>query len=819
MRLLTLTIQNLGVFRGRHDFDFTPTRDANRQPRPLTVIGGQNGVGKSTLFQAIPLALHGSLVLGDRVSRQTYNDFLLSRLHRYMGTGVPVISEEASVALSFQYVQSGRPLRIHVERRWQRSSQSVSETLNVLRDGQPPEVAPEDYQDWLNDLFPPGLASVCFFDAEKLDALSSPDQHNAVLSDTLRRLLGLDLVERLRADLDRHTTLRGGRQKEAKKLRVDKAELQKQVSQLDRQIAKLQGRIAAREEAAAELAKGLEEADRRLAAEGGAYAARYPLLLEQLKEAEVGAVEIAAQFRELSNDLLPFALVPELCRRLSRSLEREGRVKSGHIAAAAWQERLSHLKEILRGDEIWEGLKDVRPHTRKLIAKRLLEKMGCAIQPDDEAGPSTLHRLSDAEREKLQNWIAQALQVIPPQVEFLGGRLRAFRFNRAKIEADLRRVPDEKALVPMHAELTRLQESLDAARRQVAELHEQAGALQYRRNEQARSLERVSQKLAEAQSTEKQLALAEHSKKILQVYKNALTAQRVGALEKSLLACFNQICRKEHLIEAVKMNPADFTLRLLSADGRALDITSFSAGERQLYALALLWALRRVSGRQLPMVIDTPFARLDEHHRSRLIHNFVPAVSDQVLLFTTDVEMDARSIGQVEPYTARVYRLHFDEEREETQVVSSAQATPGGTTLFRGETPGALGFDAHGGYGRTWTTDPEHAAGYGEVRQAVLPASSKRLVLVDPETGDFNWDGIKELQRLTKAPSLVETVKAGYQLFDIWNEEWTYILQQAGYDSIATYNIEGPEEYVLNSSKLIPTSNELVKVKGNGHDA
>jgi DNA sulfur modification protein DndD len=819
MRLLTLTIHNLGVFRGRHDFDFTPTRDANRQPKPLTVIGGQNGVGKSTLFQAVPLALHGSLVLGDRVSRQTYNDFLLSRLHRYTGTGVPVISEEASVALSFQYVQSGRPLRIHVERRWQRSGQSVSETLSVLRDGQPPEVAPEDYQDWLNDLFPPGLASVCFFDAEKLDALSSPDQHNAALSDTLRRLLGLDLVERLHADLDRYTTLQGGGPKEVRKLRQEKTELQEKVGQLDQDLAELKGRVATLEAEESELAKGLEAIDRRLAAEGGAYAARRSDFLDQLKKAKDGADEMAVQLREFSADLLPFALVPDLCRSLSRSLEREAHAKFSRAAEAVWQERLSELEQVLRGDDLWSAVGDVPLHSRKQFAKRLIKKLRQAEQSESDARPVTPHQLSEPEREKLQGWISQALNVIPQQVEFLGGRLRDFQAKRAQIETDLRRVPDENALAPIHAELTRLQSSLDDMRRKIAELHEQSGAAQYRRNEQARRLERVSQKLAEAQSAEKQLALAERSKQALQTYRNALTAQRVGALEKAVLACFNQICRKEHLIEAVKMNPGDFSLRLLSADGRALDITSFSAGERQLYALALLWALRQVSGRQLPMVIDTPFARLDEHHRSRLIHNFVPAVSDQVLLFTTDVEMDARALSQVEPYTARVYRLNFDEEREETQVLSSAQATPGGITLFRGETPGALGFDVHGGYGRTWTTDQEHAAGYGEVRQAVLPASSKRLVLIDPETGDFNWDGIKELQRLTKAPSLVETLQAGWQLFDIWNEEWTYILQQAGYDSIAAYNIEGPEEYVLNSSKLIPTSNALVKVKGNGHDA
>ena len=88
-------------------------------------MSGHNGAGKSTLFQALDLALRGSLVLGDRVSQRAYSDFLLSRLHHHSQDGALAISEEGGVALGFQYVQSGQPLHIQVERLW-RISPSVS---------------------------------------------------------------------------------------------------------------------------------------------------------------------------------------------------------------------------------------------------------------------------------------------------------------------------------------------------------------------------------------------------------------------------------------------------------------------------------------------------------------------------------------------------------------------------------------------------------------------------------------------------------------------------------------------------------------------
>lgn len=136
---------------------------------------------------------------------------------------------------------------------------------------------------------------------------------------------------------------------------------------------------------------------------------------------------------------------------------------------------------------------------------------------------------------------------------------------------------------------------------------------------------------------------------------------------------------------------------------------------------------------------------------------------------------------------------------------------PDGVVLYRGEAPGAIGLDIHGGYGQTWTTDLEHAAAYARglharLRKALLPSVARRLVLVDPATNDYNWQGTAELERLLDASILdiAGALRAGWQIYDVWSEEWTRLLRQAGYDSIATVGLEGPEEYVLNPSILVP---------------
>lgn len=372
-------------------------------------------------------------------------------------------------------------------------------------------------------------------------------------------------------------------------------------------------------------------------------------------------------------------------------------------SAEHFDQHLNDLKSVIEEDDLWQDIK-ISYYNRKLVAERLVKKLRKASKAKKTAKAFVLHKLAEPERERLQNWITQVTHVVPQQTSFIGERLRALQEEHSRIEADLRRVPDEATLAPIHTEITRLQKELDRLRRQQSELDEQTGAAQFQRTEAVRKLERIGEKVAVAQARQRQTQLAERSRRALRSYHEALLRQRVATLETALVASFNTLCRKEHLIERVSISPELFTIELFGADGRTLDLSGFSAGERQLFALALLWALRQVSGRQLPLVIDTPLARLDDSHRSRLVHDFIPRVSDQVVLLTTDAEMDARLLGQAEPYLARAYRLHFDAEGQETVVTSMQQTSTEGTVIYRGETPGAIGSDVHGGYGRTEMT-------------------------------------------------------------------------------------------------------------------
>ena len=279
-----------------------------------------------------------------------------------------------------------------------------------------------------------------------------------------------------------------------------------------------------------------------------------------------------------------------------------------------------------------------------------------------------VHNLSESEHQQLQSWISRTLQTIPEQARTICNKLAELQTEERKTRAELQRVPDENAISPIHTEILRLENVLEGLRTQQAVFAEEIGVVKFQRDQEERKLQSLQEKLRKAQMSEQRLAFAEKSKLALRAYSDALLRQKLSEFEEELVVRFNSICRKEHLLDAVHINRVDFSIQLHRSKNQMLSLSELSAGERQLYALAVLWALRRVSSRQLPLVLDTPLARLDKDHRHRLLFDYFPAVSEQVILFVTDSELNRTLMADSEPFVARIYRLLYDQGREETIV-------------------------------------------------------------------------------------------------------------------------------------------------------
>src|SRR5438309_5323 len=131
MILEQLTLRNFCLFRGKQAFALAPVQRHGKL-RPIILFGGINGGGKTTLFDAIQLALYGPRARCSKQSRLAYSDLLLQSIRQGISP-----SEGAGVSLSFRYAADGEEREYEVRRNWQVQEGKLRENLLVLQDGLP----------------------------------------------------------------------------------------------------------------------------------------------------------------------------------------------------------------------------------------------------------------------------------------------------------------------------------------------------------------------------------------------------------------------------------------------------------------------------------------------------------------------------------------------------------------------------------------------------------------------------------------------------------------------------------------------------------
>jgi len=156
----------------------------------------------------------------------------------------------------------------------------------------------------------------------------------------------------------------------------------------------------------------------------------------------------------------------------------------------------------------------------------------------------------------------------------------------------------------------------------------------------------------------------------LEEFKSLLILRKVRELEGAVTTCFNRLCRKKDNMRQISIDPNTFSVTVIDRDGHPIPKAQLSAGEKQVYAISMLWALARTSRRPLPVIIDTPLARLDRDHRHLLAENYFPLASHQVLMLSTDTEVDESYFETISRSISHSYLLEFSPEEHFTSVKS-----------------------------------------------------------------------------------------------------------------------------------------------------
>jgi DNA sulfur modification protein DndD len=644
-----LILENFGPYHGRQVFDLRPGKDQ----QTIVLFGGMNGGGKTTLMDAIRLALYGHRASCSTRGNLSYPEFLKQCINRQ--------AKDATLEMVFQQTlnNEAKPTEFKIHRTWTEQI-SNRDTLQIFTND---EVSPDLAQKWderIEDLLPLGISRLFLFDGEQVGELADQDTLPQSVTSAIRSLLGLELPDRLSSDLDVLTSRKRKSLATAQEL-AQLEEIEQRLEAQEQERVAIRKKLAAIQQKLDQSEENLRQAEERFLSEGGKIAAEQTQQEIQLQEARDVANSRRDDLREIAAGLLPLALIQPLLEQAQIQAQREVQQQQFEVAKELLQERSQRLLTFVKSLD--------------LEAKQVKKIQTFLANQDKEIAQHTDETWLDADVDTLHQLTNTLEYALPHQLKVAEEQLVQLQTYQDEIET-IERYLVTAASPEIYKKLVQ----------QVRQAQTEAVQLKADREHSQRLLDQAEQTITRTRQTlmdygkiaidrkhdEHTLSAIDKVQETLKVFKQKLKLRKLNQLETLVTECFLYLLHKSNLVHRVLIDTETFSLSLFDCEGQPVPKHRLSAGEKQLLAISLLWGLARASGRQLPVAIDTPLGRLDSSHRNNLVDRYFPQASHQVLLFSTDTEIGKAEVKRLREtgVIAREYLLNYNHTKHQTQIRS-----------------------------------------------------------------------------------------------------------------------------------------------------
>lgn len=632
MIITKLTFHNFGVYAGNNVFEFESSK-------PVVLIGGMNGRGKTTFLEGVLLALYGANSFAYSESKySSYGQYLKAFVNTADG------SLETYVELEFK-LENETDERYLIRRSWPGNGQRTRETIQVKKDGQDNTFLTDNWAMFIENILPSGLSSFFFFDGEKIAELAV-ENTNAQMKESIKTLLGISVLDLLDNDISRIVNRVGKRSndqvhtKELKILRERKNQTEVALQIIDDRIAETSAQIE-------EARKKLEKAKVDYTSKGGDIVVQRQDLFTE-RTALVAKVEQGKEtLIGVAASELPLLLVKDLLEDISVQAAKEHETKLlGYTV-----DKIHSMFETYSDGGDSNSVRDFISYVENKAAEESTE---IVFDISDQSFYQLIlllgNGLMNAQGNMLQN-MATCQKGIAKIDEI-----------DSYLSVDI----DEKVLSKIYKKIKTLEQeiieheaSLEIAQKQRTGLN---GDVMRATSEYNRFVENMLSNLESDDDNGRILKYAHHATQALAEYKIRLQKKKIGTLAETMTKCYKQLANKKNLISRIDMDAVTLDFVYLNADNQIVPKESLSAGEKQLMVISLLWALAICSKKKLPVIIDTPLSRMDSVHRVALIKTYFPNASDQTIILSTDSEIDKHYYEIMKDTVGDEFTLVYDDE-------------------------------------------------------------------------------------------------------------------------------------------------------------
>lgn len=704
MQITKLELNNFSSYEGLNIFDFSV-----KENKPIVLIGGQNGAGKTSLFTAIKIALYGPLAFGYTGYNSYYSKKIKGLINNkafqsqdfISGVSIEIKQKNERSIVSFTIIRNWKIEETHIEEEYvvYENGKKLDESERIL------------FESFLLSIIPVDLFEFFLFDGEEIGSIFSGDSYNKFLKKSMLTICGIDDFELLHSFCNSYTGRKNNTEEQS--ISEEYTDVEQSLSVTDSHIIECQNAIQRLEIEKGELLALIEQKQAEFIRSGGIPKKEADALEEKAAKLDKKRENITRDIKAFFEELMPFVIMKDMIPSL--------------ITQSRYEEKATiydYVRNMLSRNFI-AGLLNEHTDNKTEAADSIYDAIIKKFEVSSGIVDDIIFGFSEAERGKVFH-ITSLVEDHDKKslVENITKKDQLYK-EVIEIRQKLRNALSEEDAKKFTDEITKARHRIEIIELEMAQKQAEVDMIKTERESIEKKLLSLKEKLREITQDKHVLDLSNRISFIMEELISSSMKSIRQQLAERIVYNLHQIYRKENLISIVKVSE-DFKFelyqtqvfpigdlkalffnvgekeffRLLGSDSidiimsylgitgesefeealigcnetkelelfKKVELNTLSKGERQIFILALYWAIVQISGRQIPFIIDTPYARIDANHREEISSKFFPNISKQVVILSTDEEITKEYYEIISPYISRAYLLQNNKGENRTTV-------------------------------------------------------------------------------------------------------------------------------------------------------
>lgn len=659
MIIKSITLNNYRLYEGNNTIVFNNQDDKN-----ICLISGENGFGKTTFLHSLIWCLYGRLMteveaeVRKDITNNGYNSFLRGNLNNNARTRFETMSENDKeqikrrgytpenehlksmttyfVAIDFAdvVIPSLPCTSLKVIRSYDMVTEK--ESVDILIDGIKNELTAEIGSEvFINDfILNKDIARFFFFDSEQIVALAETNTsaERKRLCSAYNEVLGVRKYEELKRNLE-NVRLRFRKKSSDLESRERLLALLERQSNIEYEIEYVKQRTSDYEKELASLRSEDEAIQLQLMREGNNATT---LEIQRVESVIVSAKQKDEEYKKQLKtfiDYAPFAISGKLFKATRDQLEHDFKLN---------EDKNLQLNKNLVVSDITSDLllmlsKITLPQETSLTLQQEIQSILDKYK-GDVSGEEPLLLIQEQDFEEFIAVYNNVTTTYKAEFEHLADD---YRKNKQILERNSRRLSNinnkesDELIKKIRCKKNDIEKLISEKDKEIRLAHESLGTLTQEMATVSKLVSELSKKVSLDDSDAKKDKVAEQLIIELSTFLVSLKQEKKFSLERRIKGVLNNLMHKEDFIGKVEViiNGEDMDIELYTVDEKLINKDSLSKGEQQLYATSILKALVDESGIQFPVFIDSPLQKFDKSHATKIITEFYPQISKQVVLF------------------------------------------------------------------------------------------------------------------------------------------------------------------------------------------